>query len=350
MPMVAQRRAPRAPAAWSVHEIAAFVAERPRSLRAGAAAARRRAEELHTRSLEDQRALTPPRPSSTAEAGGRGPRALRRADDRHRQPRPAQPAVGDPAERGAPARGEPLTAQQAGRVEAILRATGRSTRLIGDLLDFTQARARRRPAHPAERRSICTACSPRPSTTCARRTRGASSSTRSRAPATCIADADRLGPAARQPRLERDDLRRPAAHRDRPLGDRRRAAYDRGAQPRPGHPGRALPGLFEPMTRGRRERRAQGVGLGLFIVREIARAHGGSASARSSAAEGEDDHRRSAGRDRPALSAAGAPASRRRLRPAGAPGRQPGVRRAGSSRASTSAKSSKRFHFGIGGV
>ena len=43
------------------------------------------------------------------------------------------------------------------------------------------------------------------------------------------------------------------------------------------------------MTRGERRdgsRRPASVGLGLFIVREIARAHGGSASARSSAAEG----------------------------------------------------------------
>jgi len=48
-----------------------------------------------------------------------------------------------------------------------------------------------------------------------------------------------------------------------------------------------LPTLFEPMTRGTEvgaENRS--VGLGLFIVREIARAHGGDITATSSLGEG----------------------------------------------------------------
>lgn len=45
--------------------------------------------------------------------------------------------------------------------------------------------------------------------------------------------------------------------------------------------------LFEPMVRGTSATRSQrSVGLGLFIVREIARAHGGDITVRSSAAEG----------------------------------------------------------------
>jgi signal transduction histidine kinase len=40
------------------------------------------------------------------------------------------------------------------------------------------------------------------------------------------------------------------------------------------------------MMRGDASGAAEGVGLGLFIVRAIAREHGGTATARSSAAEG----------------------------------------------------------------
>lgn len=45
-----------------------------------------------------------------------------------------------------------------------------------------------------------------------------------------------------------------------------------------------LPRLFEPFRRG--NTRAEGVGLGLYIVREIARAHGGKVEVRSDADEG----------------------------------------------------------------
>ena len=44
--------------------------------------------------------------------------------------------------------------------------------------------------------------------------------------------------------------------------------------------------LFEPMVRGTNDRNARSVGLGLFIVREIARAHGGTVTVRSNPEEG----------------------------------------------------------------
>jgi sigma-B regulation protein RsbU (phosphoserine phosphatase) len=52
-------------------------------------------------------------------------------------------------------------------------------------------------------------------------------------------------------------------------------------------PAALMPRLFEPMVRGS-DVRAQGVGLGLFIVHEIVAAHGGSVHATSSAADGTD--------------------------------------------------------------
>jgi len=45
-----------------------------------------------------------------------------------------------------------------------------------------------------------------------------------------------------------------------------------------------MPVLFEPMTRG--AAKGEGIGLGLYIVREIARRHGGDVAARSSADAG----------------------------------------------------------------
>lgn len=44
--------------------------------------------------------------------------------------------------------------------------------------------------------------------------------------------------------------------------------------------------LFEPMTRGTTDSNARSVGLGLFIVKEIARSHGGDVAVRSNAEEG----------------------------------------------------------------
>jgi sigma-B regulation protein RsbU (phosphoserine phosphatase) len=53
-------------------------------------------------------------------------------------------------------------------------------------------------------------------------------------------------------------------------------------------PASALPDLFDPFTRGPSggPRSGDSLGLGLFISREIVRAHGGSLGVRSSATEG----------------------------------------------------------------
>jgi sigma-B regulation protein RsbU (phosphoserine phosphatase) len=51
-------------------------------------------------------------------------------------------------------------------------------------------------------------------------------------------------------------------------------------------PPEALDHLFEPMQRGKRDDRKEGLGLGLFIVDQIVRAHGGSIEVSSSAEAG----------------------------------------------------------------
>jgi signal transduction histidine kinase len=51
-------------------------------------------------------------------------------------------------------------------------------------------------------------------------------------------------------------------------------------------PADELPTLFEPFRRGSKVTNGQGLGLGLYITREIVTAHGGSIEARSSQAEG----------------------------------------------------------------
>jgi signal transduction histidine kinase len=52
-------------------------------------------------------------------------------------------------------------------------------------------------------------------------------------------------------------------------------------------PPRILPRLFEPMAGGQRRRdRSQGLGLGLYITREIVHAHGGEIAVQSDPASG----------------------------------------------------------------
>lgn len=62
-----------------------------------------------------------------------------------------------------------------------------------------------------------------------------------------------------------------------------RVSVHNGGEPIPAE---ELPTLFEPFRRGSQVRNGQGLGLGLYITREIVSAHGGRIEARSSAAEG----------------------------------------------------------------
>ncbi len=182
--------------------------------------------------------------------------------------------------------GHPLAPAQKRVVDRIRRATDRASQLIMDLLDFTQARLGR---------GLSATIAP-------------------------IALHDLVGDVLDELRLAHPQRALVHVRRgDGPCtGDASRLAQLLGnlvsnavAYGEPGAPitvtssvggascsiavhnaGRAIPSelqatLFEPMTRGQdSDRAARSIGLGLFIVREIARAHGGTVQATSTAEAG----------------------------------------------------------------
>jgi sigma-B regulation protein RsbU (phosphoserine phosphatase) len=177
-----------------------------------------------------------------------------------------------------------LTPKGRERVEAILRATKRSAQLIGNLLDFTQARLgsglRVRPRaidpHSVVAQAIDDLRVAFPGRL-KHSTLGAGQ---------CSADPDRLA------QLLGNLVSNAAVYGD-PAGtvtvtsivddeQLRLSVHNTG----PAIPADQLPTLFDAMTRGNASDASRSAGLGLFIVREIARAHGGTVTAQSSPAQG----------------------------------------------------------------
>jgi sigma-B regulation protein RsbU (phosphoserine phosphatase) len=174
--------------------------------------------------------------------------------------------------------------QQKAAIARVTRAVQRVQHLIGDLLDFTQARlgggVRIRKAsvdlHQAVADSVgeLSVAFPQCQLRLERDGDGF-----------CHADADRIVQAVG------NLVANAAAHgaRDRPITVRtesddttcRVIVHNHGEPIAP----RVLSQLFEPMVRGA-DVTSKGVGLGLYIVREILRAHGGRAEAQSSAEAG----------------------------------------------------------------
>jgi sigma-B regulation protein RsbU (phosphoserine phosphatase) len=170
-------------------------------------------------------------------------------------------------------------------LQRIHRSVQRAERLIGDLLDFTQARlghglqvrTAQVDAHRVVRDAVGELQSAFPERVIQFSCSG---------PGECLADAERLAQAV-------SNLVSNAVAYGRPgiaisVTSTREA---QGLAVRVHNWGTPIPPdlvgkLFEPMVRGQAEGAARSVGLGLFIVHEIARAHGGSMHVASTLATG----------------------------------------------------------------
>jgi len=265
------------------HEIAAFGAEDRHRYERELLQARRRAEELHTRSMETQRALVEAQAEIEVQRRAAEDRALVAEQMMGIVSHDLRNPLSTIQLSATVLKAQELTPKQRNRVEAILRATARSTRMIADLLDFTQARlGRGLRVDPAEIDPHAAVAQAVDDLRMAYPGRGLELRTAGEGRA--FVDADRLA------QLLGNLVSNAMTHGD-PEGvvtvsstiDERAltlSVHNAGAP----IPVEQLPLLFEPMTRG--NARGEGIGLGLFIVREIARRHGGDVAARSSAEEG----------------------------------------------------------------
>jgi phosphoserine phosphatase RsbU/P len=267
------------------HEIAAFSAEDRHRYERELLQARRRAEELHTTSLEQQRALVNARAELDLQKRSAEDRALLAEQMIGIVSHDLRNPLSTIQLSATVLKGHELSERRRQRIDAILRATRQSTRLIGDLLVFTQARLggglrvhpREIDPHAVVAQAVEDLRVSFPGSRLEHRSAGAGP---------CVADPDRLA------QLLGNLVGNSMIHGD-PAGavTVRSTVEDRSLtlsvhNHGPVIPPEQLPTLFDAMTRGSSSGPSHGVGLGLFIVREIARAHGGSVTAQSSAADG----------------------------------------------------------------
>jgi sigma-B regulation protein RsbU (phosphoserine phosphatase) len=174
--------------------------------------------------------------------------------------------------------------QHAAVVARVDRAVSRVQHLIGDLLDFTQARVggglslRKAPAdlHQGIAEAVAELAAAFPAARIEHVRDG---------DGTCVADVDRITQAIGN--LVANAVSHGAADRAVTVTSETAAPGFRITVHNHGRaiPADVLPRLFEPMVRGV-DTRTQGVGLGLYIVREIVRGHGGEVRVASSAEAG----------------------------------------------------------------
>lgn len=175
--------------------------------------------------------------------------------------------------------------QQVQAVARITRAVERVQHLIADLLDFTQARLgggisvkkRECDLHQAIGDSVSELAIAFPAQRLVHESAGEGR---------CVADADRIVQAIGNlvaNAATHGDPGQPITVRSEGGAGRFRVSVRNGGAPIPPD---LLPHLFEPMVRGAESGAVQGVGLGLYIVREIVRAHQGNVQVRSTREEG----------------------------------------------------------------
>ncbi|WP_418317884.1 ATP-binding protein [Piscinibacter sakaiensis] len=269
------------------HEIAMFIAEDRHRYEREFIAARKRAEALLASEREAQRQL------SAAQQELERQRAV--AEDRaafaeqmigivsHDLRNPLMAIQTSATLLGA---GE-LGRAQRRAADAIGRAVTRSNRLIQDLLDLTRARignglriyATEIDLHQVVAAAVDELRLAHPNRTVDHRTSGSGR---------CKADADRLAQLVGNlvtNALNYGDAFAPVTVTSGGDGDLCELLVHNTGKPIPAE---QLPTLFDAMTRGSGSGGAspQSVGLGLFIVREIARAHAGKVTVASSASEG----------------------------------------------------------------
>jgi sigma-B regulation protein RsbU (phosphoserine phosphatase) len=175
--------------------------------------------------------------------------------------------------------------QQKAALARVTRAAQRMQHLIGDLLDFTQARlgqglSTRKSAcdlHQVVAEGVAELAVAFPERTLVSERSGEHS---------CVADPDRVMQAVGNlvaNAATHGDPHRPITVRTESDGQAFRVSVHNHGRPIPPE---VLPALFQPMVRGAGAGASKGVGLGLFIVREIARAHGGRVDVQSGEAQG----------------------------------------------------------------
>jgi sigma-B regulation protein RsbU (phosphoserine phosphatase) len=265
------------------HEIAAFSAEDRHRYERELVEASRRAEELHTRSMETQRALVDVQTELDVQRRAAEERALLAEQMIGIVSHDLRNPLSTIQLSATVLKAQDLTPKQRNRVEAILRATSHGTRMIADLLDFTQARlghglrvdrAEIDP-HAVVAQAVDDLRLAYPGRVLVLRTSGSGRA---------FVDAHRLA------QLLGNLVRNAMTHGSPDGAVTVTSAIDERALTLSVHnagapiPAEQLPMLFEPMTRGKAG--GEGIGLGLFIVREIARRHGGDVTARSSAEDG----------------------------------------------------------------
>ena len=179
------------------------------------------------------------------------------------------------------------TPQQSRALRRITSAAGRASRLVGDLLDFTQARVgrglqvcaselelHRFVAEAVEELSFAF-----PGRAIVHQAHGG--------PVPCVADADRLAQAIGNLVANAVSYGAP----DRPVTVASASDEEHFSvtvhNDGPPVPAELIPNLFEPMSRGEGQKHGgRSVGLGLFIVREIIMAHRGTVGVHSTAEQG----------------------------------------------------------------